>query len=122
LLARAVRRFELVGAQVVVIISVTGVANYLFIVGPKLDEVLLSHYRILLAIKVLLFAGMLVLAALNRFHLGPLLERSLREGQYRVAAHALRRSVVVEMAAAVLIVGLVAWLGTLSPEVEMSNV
>jgi len=67
---------------------------------------------------VLLFAGMLVLAALNRFHLGPLLERSLREGQYRVAAHALRRSVVAEMAAAVLIVGLVAWLGTLSPEVE----
>jgi putative copper resistance protein D len=47
-----------------------------------------------------------------------LLERSLREGQYRVAAHALRRSVVVEMVAAVLIVGLVAWLGTLSPEVE----
>ncbi|WP_223442117.1 copper homeostasis membrane protein CopD [Pseudomonas sp. BF-R-19] len=121
LLARAVKRFEPVGALIVVIITVTGVVNYLFIVGPKLDEVLLSHYGILLAIKVLLFAGMLVLAALNRFHLGPLLERSLRKGQYRAAAHALRRSVVVEMAAAVLIVGLVAWLGTLSPEVEMSN-
>jgi putative copper resistance protein D len=118
LLARAVKRFELVGALIVVIITVTGVVNYLYIVGPKLDEVLLSHYGILLAIKVLLFAGMLVLAALNRFHLGPLLEQSLREGQYRVAAHALRRSVVLEMAAAVLIVGLVAWLGTLSPEVE----
>ncbi|MFM9487710.1 copper homeostasis membrane protein CopD [Pseudomonas monachiensis] len=118
LLARAVRRFELVGALVVLIITVTGVVNYLFIVGPKLDEVLLSQYGVLLAIKVLLFAGMLALAALNRFHLGPLLERSLREGQYRVAAHALRRSVVVEMAAAFLIVGLVAWLGTLSPEME----
>ena len=118
LLAHVVRRFELVGALVVVIITVTGVVNCLFILGPRLDEVLLSHYGILLAIKVLLFAGMLVLAALNRFHLGPLLERSLREGQYRVAAHALRRSVVAEMAAAVLIVGLVAWLGTLSPEVE----
>ncbi|WP_322614067.1 copper homeostasis membrane protein CopD [Pseudomonas sp. BIC9C] len=118
LLVRAVKLFELVGALIVVIITVTGVVNYLLIVGPKLDEVLLSHYGVLLAIKVLLFAGMLVLAALNRFHLGPLLEQSLREGQYRVAAHALRRSVVVEMAAAVLIVGLVAWLGTLSPEVE----
>ena len=104
------------------VITLTGVVNYLFIVGPKLDEVLRSHYGVLLAIKVLLFAGMLVLAALNRFHLGPLLEQSLREGQYRTAAHALRRSVVVEMVAAVLIVGLVAWLGTLSPEVEMSNV
>lgn len=122
LLVRAVKRFEGVGALIVVIITVTGVVNYLLIVGPKLDEVSLSHYGILLAIKVLLFAGMLVLAALNRFHLGPLLEQSLREGQYRTAAHALRRSVVVEMAAAVLIVGLVAWLGTLSPEVEMSNV
>lgn len=118
LLARAVKRFELVGALIVVIITVTGVVNYLFIVGPQLDGVLLSQYGMLLAIKVLLFAGMLILAALNRFHLGPALERSLREGQHRVAAHALRRSVVVEMVAAVLIVGLVAWLGTLSPEVE----
>ncbi|MDR6608812.1 copper homeostasis membrane protein CopD [Pseudomonas synxantha] len=121
LLARAVKRFELIGAVIVVIITVTGVVNYLFIVGPKLDEALLSIYGVLLAIKVLLFAGMLVLAALNRFHLGPLLEGALRVGQYRAAANALRRSVVLEMAAAIVIVGLVAWLGTLSPEVEMSN-
>ena len=72
----------------------------------------------MLLIKVVLFAGMLVLAALNRFHLGPLLQRSLREGEYRVAANALRRSVLVELSAAVLIVGLVAWLGTLSPDME----
>ena len=116
LLARAVNRFEVIGAVIVVLITVTGVVNYLFIVGPKLDEVFLSTYGILLFIKVVLFAGMLVLAALNRFHLGPLLEQSLRDGQYTVAANALRRSVVVELVAAVLIVGLVAWLGTLSPE------
>jgi putative copper resistance protein D len=120
LLARAVRRFEWVGAVIVVVITVTGVVNYLFIVGPTLDDVWLSTYGILLSIKIALFVGMLVLAALNRFHLGPILERSLREGQYRVAANTLRRSVVVELAAAVLIVGLVAWLGTLSPEMEMS--
>lgn len=116
LLARAVNRFEAIGAAIVVVITATGVVNYLFIVGPKLDEVFLSTYGILLFIKVVLFAGMLVLAALNRFHLGPFLERSLRDGQYTVAANALRRSVVVELAAAMLIVGLVAWLGTLSPE------
>ena len=120
LLARAVSRFEWVGAVIVLVITVTGIVNYLFIVGPELDEVFLSTYGILLFIKVGLFAGMLVLAALNRFHLGPLLERSLRDRQYRVAANALRRSVVVELGAAVLIVGLVAWLGTLSPEMEMS--
>ncbi|MBK5300535.1 MULTISPECIES: copper homeostasis membrane protein CopD [Gammaproteobacteria] len=118
LLARAVNRFEVIGAVIVVVITITGVVNYLFIVGPKLDEVFLSTYGILLFIKVALFAGMLVLAALNRFHLGPFLERSLRDGQHREAANALRRSVVVELVAAVLIVGLVAWLGTLSPEMD----
>ncbi|MHC8379938.1 copper homeostasis membrane protein CopD [Pseudomonas sp. LB3P14] len=121
LLARAVSRFEWVGAVIVVVITVTGIVNYLFIVGPRLDDVLLSTYGILLSIKIALFAGMLVLAALNRFHLGPFLQRSLREGQYRVAANTLRRSVVVELTAAVLIVGLVAWLGTLSPEMEMAG-
>ncbi|WP_129974275.1 MULTISPECIES: copper homeostasis membrane protein CopD [unclassified Pseudomonas] len=115
-LADSVKRFEGVGAAIVLILSVTGVANYLFIVGPTLGEVLLGTYGILLAIKVALFGGMLVLAALNRFHLGPLLEQSLRAGQHQVAANALRRSVALELVIALLIVGLVAWLGTLSPE------
>jgi putative copper resistance protein D len=119
LLARAVSRFEKVGALIVAVIAVTGVVNYLFIVGPELDEVFLGTYGILLFIKVALFAGMLVLAALNRFHLGPLLERSLRKGQYQVAVIALRRSVMMELFAAMLIVGLVAWLGTLSPNTEI---
>ncbi|MGJ7515574.1 copper homeostasis membrane protein CopD [Pseudomonas baetica] len=121
LLARAVTRFESVGAVIVVVIAVTGVVNYLYIAGPKIEGVLLGTYGILLFAKVALFTGMLVLAALNRFHLGPLLARSLRNGQYRVAANALRRSVVVELAAAALIVGLVAWLGTLSPETAMGE-
>ncbi|UFP98261.1 copper homeostasis membrane protein CopD [Pseudomonas fitomaticsae] len=115
-LADSVKRFEGVGAAIVLILSVTGVANYLFIVGPTLGEVLLGTYGILLSIKVALFGGMLVLAALNRFHLGPLLEQSLRAGQHQVAANALRRSVALELVIALLIVGLVAWLGTLSPE------
>jgi len=115
-LADAVKRFEGVGAAIVLILSVTGVLNYLFIVGPKLGEILLGTYGILLAIKVVLFAGMLVLAALNRFHLGPSLEQSLRDGQHQVAANALRRSVSVELGMALLIVALVAWLGTLGPD------
>lgn len=115
-LADSVKRFEGVGAAIVLILSVTGVANYLFIVGPTLGEILLGSYGMLLAIKVVLFGGMLVLAALNRFHLGPLLEQSLRAGQHQVAANALRRSVALELVIALLIVGQVAWLGTLSPE------
>ncbi len=116
LLAGAVKRFEWVGAVIVLTVSVTGVMNYLFIVGPRLDGVLFGTYGQLLTIKVLAFAVMLVLAALNRFHLGPSLQRSLRDGQYLIAAKALRRSVVMELALALLIVALVAWLGTLSPD------
>lgn len=116
LLAAAVKRFEWIGAAIVLTLSVSGVMNYLFIVGPRLDEVLLGTYGMLLAIKVLLFAAMLVLAALNRFHLGPALERSLRDGQHVIASHALRRSVLLELGMALLIVTLVAWLGTLSPD------
>jgi len=116
LLAAAVKRFEWIGAAIVLTLSVSGVVNYLFIVGPRLDEVLLGTYGMLLAIKVLLFAAMLVLAALNRFHLGPALERSLRDGQHVIAANALRRSVLLELGMALLIVTLVAWLGTLSPD------
>lgn len=116
LLADAVKRFEWVGALIVLTVSVTGVMNYLFIVGPRLDGVLFGTYGLLLAIKVLAFAVMLVLAALNRFHLGPSLQQSLRDGQHLIAANALRRSVVMELAHALLIVALVAWLGTLSPD------
>jgi putative copper resistance protein D len=115
LLARAVTRFESVGALIVVVITVTGVVNYLYIARPTIDAVLPGTYGVLLLIKVALFAGMLVLAALNRLHWGPLLQQSLREGQYRVAANTLRCSVRVELVAGVLIVGLVAQLGTLSP-------
>lgn len=116
LLADAVKRFEWVGALIVLTVSVTGVMNYLFIVGPRLDGVLFGTYGQLLTIKVLAFAVMLVLAALNRFHLGPSLQQSLRDGQHLIAANALRRSVVMELALALLIVALVAWLGTLSPD------
>jgi len=120
ILARVLTGFESAGGVIVAIISVTGVVNYLFIVGPNLDEVMLSTYGQLLFLKILLFAGMIVLATLNRFHLSPLLERSVRNGQYSVAVNALRRSMKFEFLMAILIICLVAWLGTLSPEMEMS--
>lgn len=120
ILARVLTGFESAGGVIVAIIIVTGVVNYLFIVGPNLDEVMLSTYGQLLFLKILLFAGMIVLATLNRFHLSPVLERSVRNGEYSAAVNALRRSMTLEFAMAVIIICLVAWLGTLSPEMEMS--
>lgn len=122
ILSRALTGFESAGALIVVILSITGIVNYLFIVGPTLDEVMLTTYGMLLFLKVLLFAGMIILATLNRFHLSPLLERSIDEGDHAVAINALRRSMTLEFSVAVVIVCLVAWLGTLSPEMDMSTV
>ncbi len=119
-LARALTGFEKAGAVIVAIIVITGVVNYLFIVGPSFDGMIGSTYGLLLFFKLALFGGMLGLAALNRFHLSPFLERSLQAGEYTTAANSLRRSMVVEFSSAVVIIWLVAWLGTLSPEMEMA--
>lgn len=117
-LARTLIGFETAGAVIVVVISVTGVVNYLFIVGPSIVGVLDSLYGQLLALKLILFTAMLVFAAWNRFHLSPLLENARRSGEHEVAVNALRRSMVLELSVAVVILGLVAWLGTLSPVME----
>jgi len=118
ILARALIGFETVGAVIVLVITVTGVVNYLFIVGPSVEGLLLGTYGQLLALKLILFAAMLVFAALNRFHLSPLLEQARQTGEHGVAVNALRRSMVLEFSVAVVILGLVAWLGTLSPEMD----
>lgn len=114
-LAHALAGFERVGAVFVAVLIGTGVANYLFVVGPNLDGITGGVYAILLCLKLGLFGLMLGLAALNRSHLTPLLQRSLAAGDHRAAREALRRSITLEFGAVVLILGLVAWLGTLAP-------
>jgi len=67
-------------------------------------------------------SGLLIIAAeaLRGADLSPLLERSIQADTHTVAINALRRSMILEFSVAVIIMGLVAWLGTLSPEMEMS--
>lgn len=119
ILSRVLTGFESAGALIVVSLSITGIVNYLFIVGPILDGITFSTYGALLCLKILLFAAMVVLATLNRFHLSPLLERSIQSGEYTGAVSVLRRSMALEFSVAIIIVCLVAWLGTLSPEMNM---
>lgn len=114
-LAHALTGFERVGVVFVAVLIGTGVANYLFVVGPNLDGITGGVYAILLCLKLGVFGLMLGLAALNRSHLTPLLQRSLAAGDHRAARNALRRSITLEFGAVVLILGLVAWLGTLAP-------
>lgn len=120
LLSRTLTGFETAGALIVVSLTVTGIANYVLIIGPEIGGLVKSTYGFLLTIKVALFVAMLVLAAANRYHLSPLLDRSLQTGSYAPAINALQRSIILEFAVAIIIVSLVAWLGTLSPEMDMA--
>ncbi|EOX7203588.1 CopD family protein, partial [Escherichia coli] len=58
---------------------------------------------------------MLLLAAANRFHLGPRLEVMVREGNYDRSVALMRNSILTEFVVAIIILGAVAWLRMLAP-------
>jgi putative copper resistance protein D len=111
---RALAGFSVAGTAIVATVVITGLTNSWALVGP--DHVLgltdTLYGRLLLA-KLVLFVAMLGLAALNRFHLTPALEGAAHDP--RAAIRSLRRSLAFETAAALTILALVAWLGTLMP-------
>ena len=113
---RALHGFGIIGTIVVATLVLTGFVNSWMMVGPdnllSLSETL---YGRLLIAKLLLFSAMLALAALNRFRLTPAFEQSIANADHRGALMALRRSLAVETICVVVILGLVAWLGTLAP-------
>ncbi|MBY4899267.1 MULTISPECIES: copper homeostasis membrane protein CopD [Cupriavidus] len=115
LLSRTSNGFAQVGTIVVATLTVTGVINYLLIVGLTLPELSLTSYGGLLAIKLGLFGTMLALAATNRYFLSPQLEHAVKSGNHAAAVRTFRRSLIVETSAATLILALVASLGILSP-------
>ena len=117
---RALHRFGLVGTVVVGTIVATGLVSAWVLVGPgnALDLGATPYGRLLLA-KLALFAAMLGLASLNRFRLTPAFERSIAAADHRGALGTLRASLAVETACAVVILALVAWLGTLEPPASM---
>ncbi|AXV83667.1 copper homeostasis membrane protein CopD [Ralstonia solanacearum] len=115
MLSRASNGFAGLGTVIVATLAVTGVANYLFIVGPTVDGLITTAYGGLLLAKLALVALMLGLAAANRFRLSPRLAAAVRSADEAGAVRALRASLVTEACLGVLILGLVAWLGGLSP-------
>lgn len=113
---RALRGFAMMGSVVVALILVSGAINSWILVGPANVVTLFSTlYGLLLLAKLALFAAMLALAAANRFFLTPALAAALETGEHMAAVNALRRSLLIEGGCAAAILGLVAWLGLLSP-------
>lgn len=113
----ALQRFSGVGTVLVGTLVVTGLINSWFIVGPEnVEGLLTTDYGLLLSLKLVLFAGMLVLASANRFRLTPRLGAALdRPAPSSTAIGALRRSVIMENLLGFGILAAVAWFGTLPP-------
>lgn len=113
---RALADFSTAGTLAVGMLIVTGVINSVILIGFDSLPLLLSDlYGWLLLLKLLLFGAMLAIAAANRFWLTPVLDAAIADGEPGGAARALKISLAVETVAALAILGLVGWLGTLSP-------
>ena len=120
LVHRILHGFSAVGAAIVALIILSGLVNSWVLVGPEhLFSMASSLYGQLLIAKLILFGAMLGLATINRFRLTPAFERAIQSGETLVAVRRLRKSLIVETGAALVILGLVAWLGTLEPPMSM---
>ncbi|WP_415643539.1 copper homeostasis membrane protein CopD [Sphingomonas antarctica] len=113
---RALEGFSITGTVMVVVIVVSGLINSWLLVGLAGMRVIGdSLYGQLLVAKVMVFVAMIGLASVNRYLLTPALEAAIDQGNHARAIGALRRSLGLETACAVAVLGIVAWLGTLEP-------
>ena len=113
---RALHGFGAVGTIVVATVVVTGLVNAWMLVGiGNVAALATTLYGQLLLAKLVLFVAMLGLASLNRFRLTPAFEQSIASADHRGALGALRGSLAAETVCVVVVLALVAWLGTLAP-------
>ena len=107
----ALRQFAVTGTVIVAVLLLTGLFNLWTIIGwDSLAELPRSLYGQVLALKILLFAAMLVFAALNRWRFTPRLASASGVDWQR-----LRMSVLLETLLAIGVVVAVAIIGILSP-------
>ncbi|KFK95931.1 copper homeostasis membrane protein CopD [Serratia sp. Ag2] len=113
--AESLTGFATTGTLIVVALSISAVVNYVYIAEGVLSVLISSTWGGLLLAKTGLFGLMLLLAAANRYHLGPQLEHTISLGEYDKSLSLMRRSILTEFVIAIIILAAVAWLGMLSP-------
>ena len=119
-LARDVTRsFSTMGVGIVVAILATGIVDAWILVGSW-RALIATFYGQLLMLKVALVAGMLLMAALNRFWLTPRLAMSRGGGTQLEAHRQLARNSVIEIVLALMIFAIVGVLGTQHPMIHAS--
>ena len=113
----ALARFSGMGYIAVSALAVSGLINSWFLVG-SVSALTGSLYGQLLLTKLCLFAGMLALAALNRFWLVPSLLGATAIGQPAVLFARLRRHVFGEQVIGLIIIFIVSMLGMMQPAIS----
>ncbi|HEX3501179.1 MAG TPA: CopD family protein [Stellaceae bacterium] len=116
-IAKATRRFSLLGMSCVGVLLVSGIVNSWFLVGT-VPALLGTAYGHLLLFKLALFALMLWLAAINRWRLTPLIGTPGRPGgtaSARQALRRLRRNTAAELILGLLVLAVVSALGAVVP-------
>jgi putative copper resistance protein D len=112
----ALAGFSGVGSAIVAVIIATGLVNSWFLVGPEgVRSLFVTPYGLVLAAKLVLFAGMLLLAAQNRFRHTPALASAIAFGDPKPLLGRLKTSVLLETALGFAVLALVGVLGMLSP-------
>jgi putative copper resistance protein D len=111
----ALSGFSGVGSAAVAAIVASGLVNSWFLVGPtRLPALFTTPYGLALTAKLVLFLGMLLLAARNRFRHTPALARAMA-GDAEPALRSLRTSVFIEAALGFGVLALVGVLGMMVP-------
>lgn len=117
--ADVLRRFSGMGYVAVAVLVASGAINGWYLVG-SFAGLVTTPYGQLLLIKLCLFAGMLALAASNRFRLMPALTRESEASQRRASLARLRGHVLAEETLGLLVMVIVSALGTMEPAVQMT--
>jgi len=111
---RATRRFSILGIICVAVILATGVVNTYEVLGPMIF-VIGADYNRLLLLKIGLFITMLAIAAINRLRLTP---RLSADGVHLITIRQLEWNSLAEAGLGLLILGIVAVLGRISPHLH----
>jgi putative copper resistance protein D len=111
-------RFSGMGYVAVATLVGTGLANSWFLVG-SVSNLLTTPYGQVLLVKLILFAGMVVLAAANRFWLVPAMSNARSDGSERsmVWLRRLRNHVFGEQFLGAMVLLIVGLLGTMKPAI-----
>lgn len=113
----AAQSFSTLGIVSVATLAMTGLVNSWILVG-SFRGLLVTEYGQVLMFKLVVFAAMLVFAAVNRFALTPRLIVS--SGNDREAVRRLMRNSTVEIGLGLAIFAIVGVLGTLHPAIHFS--